>query len=484
MFLKNFEAYSMTKSIRYYFGKGVSKTLSGVLKVLPTGGKSLPGLFFIKLSGWDSVKELSENQVEKGSILITGTNGKTTTTTMMIDLFSIDSKLSSSVGNNTVFALTTSLLDNPGEIGVFEYGIRDIKHGLPDTVSTYINPKCVVYTNISREHTQVAGVKNPFEDYLKAKTLLSKAVKDGMIITNADDPNTTYIGLNKEKDNNHIIYYGFNLESLNDIFDGATVKCPKCGKQLEYSKYYMNQRGLYSCTCGFKRPKPDVELTRFEEQDGKWLIQIKGNTYNYQTKENIPIDTTFKVPPFGIHNLYNILCAVTTYASFTPVPENIEENVTNYYNNLKMEILPPGRFEIIPFEGKTVGVGQGDNGDALKVNLLLMNSYIDDTLEFIYTTPDANEEEIFEDHKDAIEKLNPNKLVVLPGRTSIEAAQEYYNQIQEEFTSEFYPLEFDFETRINKIIDLVRKSDCKYVIITGCGEEIDLWEGIKKKLKK
>ena len=43
-------------------------------------------------------------------ICITGSNGKTTTTTMIIDLLSKDVDLSSSLGNNTIYAVTTGLL--------------------------------------------------------------------------------------------------------------------------------------------------------------------------------------------------------------------------------------------------------------------------------------------------------------------------------------------------------------------------------------
>ena len=48
---------------------------------------------------------------------------------------------------------------------------------------------------------------------------------------------------------------------------------------------------------------------------------------------------------------------------------------------------------IVKLKDKYVGLGQGDNGDAAKINALFMNQYIDGPLEFIYTTPDENEEE-------------------------------------------------------------------------------------------
>lgn len=473
----------MAKTIKYHLAKKIGQFLYYTLKIMPTGGKSFPGLKFLDIAGEDALYDLTKDQIKTGSILITGTNGKTTTTTMIIDLLSMDTKLSKSVGNNTINALTTGLLVNNADMGVFEYGIRDVKHGVPDTICRLVDPIGVIYTNISREHTQVAGIKNPFKDYVHAKTLLSQQMNDGIIVTNADDPNTTYIGLKKEEDV-HVTYYGFELEELNNQFGNTTVDCPKCGQKLEYSKQYMNQRGKYSCKCGFKRPEPDISVTSFTQTPQKWDIHIKGEVYNYHTRKNVNIDYDLSIPPFGIHNIYNIICSLTAYASFTPKPENIEHNAVKYYNNLDQGIVPPGRFELINYKNKVVGVGQGDNGDALQVNSLLMQTVAKEKLEFIYTAPDEKEEEIFEDHIKTIKSINPDKLIIVPGRKSVEAARSYYTQVENDFNSEFIPLEFDFELRKNKILELIENSEYEYIIVTGCGEEIDLWEQIKNSIKK
>jgi UDP-N-acetylmuramyl tripeptide synthase len=61
----------------------------------------------------------------------------------------------------------------------------------------------------------------------------------------------------------------------------------------------------------------------------------------------VPLSLTIKTPAFGIYNLYNLLCAVTTYASFTPTPDEIENTVKTVSKTLDISILPPGRFEII-----------------------------------------------------------------------------------------------------------------------------------------
>lgn len=113
-----------------------------------------------------------------------------------------------------------------------------------------------------------------------------------------------------------------------------------------------------------------------------------------------------------------------------------------------------------------------------------MKDSIKNNLEFIYTTPDANEEEIFEDHKSSIKALNPEKLIVMPGRVSLEASEAYYNQLKDTFNSEYIPIEFDFQQRIDKIIDLIKTSEYDSIIISGCGEEIVFWDELKKAIKK
>ncbi len=470
----------MVNNFKYSVAKALAKSSFYALKVMPTGGKSFPGLLFIRLAGKESINKLSKDQVDIGSILITGTNGKTSTTTMIIKMLSRDLEVATSVENNTIYALTTGLLRNRSQMGIFEYGIRDIEHGTPDQVCALVEPIGVIYTNISREHAQVAGVKNPFEDYVKAKTMLSQTMSNGIIITNADDPNTTYIGLNKESDN-QVIYYGLELDNLEDIFGQSSTKCPNCGNQLKYEKHYINQRGIYACDCGFKRPEPDVKVTKYIPNENSSTVTIEVDAYNYHQKKNIQFTLDMELHLTGIHNIYNSLTAISAYTAFT-TNTNIKESILDFFSSYRFTV-PPGRFEVLNIASKKIGVGQGDNGDALKVNSNLFNSQTEGEIEFIYTTPDELEEEIFEDHSLSIKAINPNKLIVMPGRVSLDAAEKYYNQLKDHYNSEYIPVEFDFEQRINKIVELIQNSEYDNIIISGCGEEIVFWEELKKKIK-
>ena len=447
-------------------------------------GKSFAGIIFSKVAGIEAISELS-GELKIGSIILTGTNGKTTTTTLLIKLLSNDIQIRSSFESNTINAIATAFLNQKGDLGVFEYGIRNIKYGIPDTVQRIVDPVGVVYTTISQEHTQVAGEKNPFEDYFKAKLLLSKGMKRGIVVSNSDDPRTAFIGCIKEQDID-VNYYGIAIDEIEDIFDEVEIQCPKCHGKLDYSKRFLNHRGIYQCKCGFKRPEPDVKLTKAEFGKDKWLLGITGDLYNYTSKQNISFNVEISVPPFGIHNIYNTLASITAYASFTPKIDNIESTIKHVFNNLDMSFIPPGRFEVVDVDGKSVGLGQGDNGDAAKINALFMKQYIDGPLEFIYTTPDVNEEDIFYDHFEVIKSLKPDHVIVVPGRKSIEQAEAYYSIVKKTFPdAEFYPLSYEkMDERIAKLTQLAHESDYNNVIITGCGEEQAMWEAIKRNLIK
>ena len=471
----------MVSFFKFNIAKLSGKVACQLAKYGPGSGGTYPGHVFTKIGGQESIPELASG-LKLGSVLVTGTNGKTTTTTLLIKLMSKDIQIRRSYENNILNSIVTALLSQKGDLGIFEYGIRDLAHGIPDTVQRLINPIGVVYTTISQEHTQVAGVRNPFESYYKAKILLSEGMKRGVVVTNCDDPRTALIGLNKESDVK-VNYYGIATDAIEDIGDN-TIECPKCGKLLDYTHFYLNHRGVYTCECGFKRPEPNVKLTDIEFGSSSWDLTIEGDLFNYITSKNIKFNLKLNVPPFGFHNIYNTLASITAYATFTPKVENIENTIKEVFNNLDMSFIPPGRFEVVDIGGKFVGLGQGDNGDALKINALFMKQFIDAPFEFIYTTPDENEEEIFQDHYSVIKNMNPDHIIVVPGRHSIEKAKEYCEIIRKDYpTTDFYPLSYDeMKVRIEKLEELARNSEYKYVIMTGCGEEQAMWEEIKKRM--
>ena len=100
---------------------------------------------------------------------------------------------------------------------------------------------------------------------------------------------------------------------------------------------------------------------------------------------------------------------------------------------------------------------------------MFMKQFVDAPLEFIYTTPDENEEEIFEDHFEVVKSMNPAHVIVVPGRKSIDKAREYYEIIKKEYPdAEFYPLSYsEMDVRIKKLVDFNNGFQWNSVIATS-----------------
>lgn len=467
------------QKIRCKIAEFAGKLAKYLVKMGRGMGKSFPGYLYLKIGAYDCLRELAKRP-KIGTILITGTNGKTTSTKITCLLLEKDTKISCNFDSNTLNAIATGFLSDRSELGVFEYGIRDIKNSVPDLVCELVDPVGVVYTNISREHPVVGGRKNPFEKYLKAKELLSAPMKRGIVICNADDPRTASIGMKKEVDT-LVTYYGFEVDLRDRTPITADVFCPLCKNNLNYHKRYLNHRGLYKCKCGFSRPEPHIKLTNLSKKHKKWEVEIKGKAYNYTKQKNVSLNFMVEIPIFGVHNLYNLLCGIASYVSFTPYPEKIEETVRKTCENMDSFVLPPGRFEIFKTNSKVIGMGQGDNGDALKANLQLLSCK---DMIFVYTTPDEDEDEIFEDHLNALISSNPKKIYVFPGRESVPAAAKYYKIIKESFDSEFYPISNkEMNKKIDEILGIIEGSKSRCVVVSGCGPEHLMWDKLKSRFK-
>lgn len=137
----------MVSFFKFNMAKLSGKATSKVAKYGPGSGGTYPGHIFTKIAGQEAIPKLASD-LKYGSVLITGTNGKTTTTTLLIKLMSKDIQIRKSYENNILNSIVTALLSQKGDLGIFEYGIRDMTWGIPDTVERLIKPIGVVYTTI------------------------------------------------------------------------------------------------------------------------------------------------------------------------------------------------------------------------------------------------------------------------------------------------------------------------------------------------
>jgi len=325
------------------------------------GGGALPGLLALKINP-DIVTELSEN-LEKGVILVTGTNGKTTTSKMIVEILKTSGLkvLSNSGGSNLARGIASELARKSTifgkikeEIGIYEVDeatmpeiIKNLKleirkdwipaGALPSTrsgagMTEKSNPiQAIVVTNIFRDQLDRYGEVD------KTAAILKKAIDStpaSTLILNADDPIVTSLGKGRE----NVEFFGIMDERLKAKSDLAVdIKdCLICGHELTYTTRYYGHIGLYSCEgCGLTRPKTSITA-----KNVKLTPENTAATINMgDESENLTLPMT------GLYSLYNALAAISV-GNFMKIGHK------NMFNALDKLTPAFGRMESFEINGK------------------------------------------------------------------------------------------------------------------------------------
>lgn len=266
--------------------------------------------------------------VDKPVIGITGTNGKTTTTEMIKNIFKVSSMevpehMLNIQGNTELIpALQVRL---KGDVAVVEIGTFGNSNEIR-TSSMNSEVDAGIITNISKDHLDENG---DFAKYVKCKRELGEVVN--LLILNSDDPLVSHFATRKKEDD--VIFFGIDDNNLEYDDDADERKCPNCGKILDYDSNYLDHLGLFKCSCGFERKEPDVKATDIGE-----------NTFTLKIAENSS-KVKLKVP--GISNIYNALAAATGAHIMNVEFENIVKGLEEF-NGVS------GRFEEIQSKPKII----------------------------------------------------------------------------------------------------------------------------------
>jgi len=209
-------------------GSGVMVTGRIILKLVPS-----------------AVQTLSKS---RKVILISGTNGKTTTTSLIYHALSSQGPIVSNFTGANLFAGIAAALskNQAAPVAVLEVDEMVIPWAMKQT-----NPRLIVLLNLGRD--QLDRLSEVRVVAQKWKVALATAQAHCAVLADSDDPFVTWAA----QDCVNVIW--FTSGAVGHI-DAST--CPECGKVLEWSTHLTS----YSCTCGFKKPNPewilrDGELT-------------------------------------------------------------------------------------------------------------------------------------------------------------------------------------------------------------------------------
>lgn len=299
-----------------------------VAKKMGKKGTALPGKVALKLN--PSLLEDVSKKCNR-TIMITGTNGKTTTNNLLNHVLngSFKNIASNLNGSNMIQGVVTPFITNSKK--TYDWGVFEVDEGSVPKVSQFLSPDYFIITNFFRDQLDRYGeVENTIKmvhDSIKPETTL---------IINADDPSL----LRFDDLPNKKIYYSFDENSFSktDVTVAESVFCPKCGKRLNYEYINYGNIGKFSCPkCGAKNPEPDYSISSVQLREGVYDFVISHNGENEGLTLNL----------MGMYNLYNCLAVIT-----------LAKEIGLDYNMIKHQIetfeYKLGRMETISFKNKDV----------------------------------------------------------------------------------------------------------------------------------
>ncbi len=283
-------------------------------------GSSLPGRVARKID--PQILSVMSGMVREKIIAVTGTNGKTTTTSLMAHVLTQSGKkvVWNRMGANLMDGATTAFVQAAGKSGRLDadYACIEVDEMASPRVFPQLKPDCVLVTNIFRDQLdRTCEVDITCGQIQKAM----EAVPEAKLITNCDDICSFTLAAGCR---NHKLTFGIGEPIADDmpVGTGESVFCPTCGCRLEYDFVHYGQLGVYHCPdCGLERPKPDMTVTDVEFRDGAYSFTLDGRR----------IESGAQAP----YNVYNTLSVYTALCAVDGPREGFEQAISafDYGNN-------------------------------------------------------------------------------------------------------------------------------------------------------
>ncbi len=314
--------------------KVVSKTAA-----LFNRGSSLPGYLTRKIDK----NILSKLDLGENIVIVTGTNGKTSTTKYIADVLekSGHSVVTNASGANMPQGITTEIVKNVNLKGQLnsDYLILEVDEAYVKEINNHIKADYLLVNNLFKDQV------DRFPEINMVKDIIIKGiVKENKLVLNADDPYTKHIG---DLCANDKIYFGFKGDVIKSDDYNEETTCPNCNEILSYNSLVYSHLGDYSCSCGFEYPKEvhDV-LSQYNKEDETVTIN----------------DDVYKLNNVALYNTYNYLAAVS-------VLKELNISTKNISNALSNAVVGLGRMEVFDHHGQQCFVNLVKNPTGLNETL-------------------------------------------------------------------------------------------------------------------
>jgi lipid II isoglutaminyl synthase (glutamine-hydrolysing) len=269
------------------------------------GATSAPGKVLLRLAP-GAIGELSA-RLPEGSVLVSATNGKTTTATMLAAIFERHklALVHNHSGANMAGGIASTLLEAArarggiaGEIGLFEVD----EFWLGELLGS-LHPRALLLGNLFRDQLDRYGELETIGERWAA-ALRTPAGRGARLVLNADDPLVADLGREREGSSEETCYFGVQDDTLAlpGMSHAADTKhCRRCGAPYVFDAVYLGHLGRYHCaSCGQRRPEPAVSATDVV------LEGVRAARFQLHVPSG-SAEVRIALP--GLYNVYNALAA-------------------------------------------------------------------------------------------------------------------------------------------------------------------------------
>ena len=296
----------------------------------------MPGRVLLRISP-DALAGLSR-RLDEGSVLVSATNGKTTTSAMISACLAEEGRplVHNRAGSNMAWGVGTALLDartSGGQLGLFE-----VDEAWLPRVAGQLQPKLMLLSNLFRDQLDRYGELELLADRW-AEVVDAHEGRSRFVLC-ADDPLVADLGREREG----VTFFGLedDSQSLPALQHAADSKhCRNCGHAYAYDAVYLGHLGRWHCpNCGRARPELSVVARR---------VELEGMSGSQITLETPAGEISVRLPLPGLYNVYNALGAAATALELGVGLESVRAALEGFGAAF-------GRVETIAVEGRDVSI--------------------------------------------------------------------------------------------------------------------------------
>jgi UDP-N-acetylmuramyl tripeptide synthase len=296
--------------LRLMIATAVGRTAGRMSRLLGRGGSAVPGLVAERLDP-RTIERLAAS-LRHGVVVVTGTNGKTTTTKMLVRLLTDAGRsvVTNRTGSNLARGIASALMDRAGRRGTVDadLAVFEVDEAAVRTLAPRLSPRVMVVTNLARDQLDRFGELQTTAGHVAAA--LRHA---GTAVLNADDPL---------------------------VADLATAGASFFGASQAIRAEMPADAALYSPgDASPRRSEPAVELAAAAPSGDGLQITL--------TVPGGAIDAVLQVP--GIYNGYNAAAAVAAALELGVDPAGMR-------NSLELTEPAFGRGQVIEYRGRRIKV--------------------------------------------------------------------------------------------------------------------------------